>query len=127
MKEQNFMDQFDYITDSLQCEEDRLMVSTALIEPDFLNSACVGQEFDLVGYLIREVEVGDKLMTGCILFDEDGQSYSTVSAGVAKVVKSWADVGFEPSWDKPVRVKYEQVRKGTYSYYTVRQVRGHKK
>ena len=111
----------DFITDSLK--DEKLLVSTALIEPDFLNGQCVGKDLMMVGYLIRPVEVNDKILTGCILFDEDGMSYSTVSAGVAKIVQAWAQAGFEPSWEEPVHVRYDQVRKGTFSYYTVKKVR----
>ena len=61
---------------------------------------------------------------GVILFDDSWNSYSTVSAGVAKIVKAWIDAEVEPSWEYPVRVRYERVQQGVYQYYTLKTVKG---
>lgn len=115
-----------FITKSISGQEDKLMVSNSLFEPDHLNGECIGYEFGCIGYLIRPVEINGKELIGVILFSEDEESYSTVSSGVSNIVCNWANIGFEPSRENPVMVKYEQVRKGSRSYYTIKLVKNKK-
>lgn len=104
----------------------KMVLADALINPDFKNNECIGKEFWCIGFHTRVVECGGKQCLGVILFDDSWNSYSTVSAGVAKIVKAWIDAEVEPSWEYPVRVKYERVQQGVYQYYTLKTVKGMK-
>lgn len=107
------------ITDSIK-DELGLLVNAAG-NPDFKNSGCLDKEFNCVGFAIRFITLEDgKECPNVILFDEDGNSYSTISAGVYKAICTFRDCGLEPSWEKPVRVRYLQVNAGSFRYYTLK-------
>ena len=114
-------EEFDtFITESLQDRQSKILVSNAMVQPDFKNNEVLGKVFWCVGYVIRPVELDDGIHTGVILFDDEGTSYSTISAGVAKIVCGWRDAKLEPTWEEPMKVWYEQKSKGQYRYYTVK-------
>lgn len=120
-------DKYDgFNTVSLEESRDAKMVlADALINPDFRNNECIGKEFWCIGFHTRVIEMDDgKECLGVILFDDSWNSYSTISAGVARIVTGWIDAEVEPSWEYPVRVKYERVQQGVYQYYTLKIVRG---
>ena len=109
------------ITDSIKGELG--LLANAAGTPDFKNAGCIGKEFDCVGFAIRFITLDDgKECPNVILFDDDGNSYSTISAGVYKAICNWRDCGLEPSWEKPVRIRYEQVNAGAHRYYTIKVV-----
>lgn len=119
---------FYFVTDSLFDDESTILLTNAAIKPDFLNSQCIGKEFNCVGYAVRKIEMNDgKICTNCILFDEDGNSYSTISNGIATVVLTWIDCELNPSWEKPIRVRYGQEQKGKMQYYTLQAISSRKK
>ena len=102
----------------------KMVLADALINPDFKNNECIGKEFWCIGFHTRVVECNGKQCLGVILFDDSWNSYSTISAGVAKIIKAWIDAEVEPSWEYPVRVRYERVQQGVYQYYTLKTVKG---
>lgn len=107
-------------TESLEDKASVAIVAQAMIAPDFKNRDCIGKSFWCVGYVIRDVALDDGMHTGVILIDDEGQSYSTISAGVAKIVTSWKKAGLYPTWEEPIWVEYKEEQKGTYRYYTVK-------
>lgn len=107
-------------TESLEDKASTAIVAQAMVAPDFKNRDCIGKSFWCVGYVIRDVALDDGMHTGIILIDDEGQSYSTISAGVAKIVTSWKKAGLYPSWEEPLWVEYKEESKGTYRYYTVK-------
>ena len=109
-----------FVTESLTDKSGKMLVANAMITPDYKNSDCIGKTFWCVGYVIRDVELEDGIHTGVILFDDEGTSYSTISAGVAKIVCAWRDAGLEPDWEEPMKVTYEQKSKGTFRFYTLK-------
>lgn len=110
-----------YCTEDLHNDRGRqLALSQGLLTPDFLNGQCIGSEFWCIGFYTDYVEVCGDVKLRCILMDEAYQTYSTVSAGIAKVVKSWIDAGIIPTVDDPIYVQYLQQRNGMMQYYTLR-------
>lgn len=110
-----------YCTEDLHNDKGRQMaLAQGMISPDFLNGQCVGSEFNCIGYYTDYVEVFGDVKLRCILMDDQYQTYSTVSAGVAKIVKSWISAGIIPSVDDPIYVQYLQQRNGMMQYYTLR-------
>lgn len=110
-----------FTTLSLDQQKMKLILQEAKLQPDFKNAECIGKSFQCIGFYTDYVEIGyDDFKIRCILFDEDMNSYSTVSAGVAKIITGWIDLEVEPSFEDPVHLHYEQVRKGTMCYYTVK-------
>ena len=107
-------------TESLEDKASTAIVAQAMIAPDFKNKNVIGKSFWCVGYVIRDVILEDGKHTGVILIDDEGQSYSTISAGVAKIVTSWKKAGLFPTWEEPLWVEYKEESKGTYRYYTVK-------
>lgn len=107
-------------TESLEDKASTAIVAQAMVAPDFKNRDCIGKAFWCVGYVIRDVALDDGMHTGIILIDDEGQSYSTISAGVAKIVTSWKKAGLYPTWEEPLWVEYKEESKGTYRYYTVK-------
>lgn len=107
-------------TESLEDKASTAIVAQAMIAPDFKNRDVIGKSFWCVGYVIRDVILEDGKHTGVILIDDEGQSYSTISAGVAKIVTSWKKAGLFPTWEEPIWVEYKEESKGTYRYYTVK-------
>ena len=107
-------------TESLEDKASTAIVAQAMVAPDFKNRECIGKAFWCVGYVIRDVALDDGMHTGIILIDDEGQSYSTISAGVAKIVTSWKKAGLYPTWEEPLWVEYREESKGTYRYYTVK-------
>lgn len=107
-------------TESLEDKASTAIVAQAMVAPDFKNRDVIGKSFWCVGYVIRDVALDDGMHTGIILIDDEGQSYSTISAGVAKIVTSWKKAGLYPSWEEPLWVEYKEESKGTYRYYTVK-------
>lgn len=107
-------------TESLEDKASTAIVAQAMVAPDFKNRECIGRSFWCVGYVIRDVALDDGMHTGVILIDDEGQSYSTISAGVAKIVTSWKKAGLYPTWEEPLWVEYKEESKGTYRYYTVK-------
>ena len=107
-------------TESLEDKASVAIVAQAMVAPDFKNRECIGKAFWCVGYVIRDVALDDGMHTGIILIDDEGQSYSTISAGVAKIVTSWKKAGLYPTWEEPLWVEYKEESKGTYRYYTVK-------
>lgn len=107
-------------TESLEDKASTAIVAQAMVSPDFKNRDVIGKSFWCVGYVIRDVALDDGMHTGIILIDDEGQSYSTISAGVAKIVTSWKKAGLYPSWEEPLWVEYKEESKGTYRYYTVK-------
>ena len=110
----------NFTTPSLQTSPWNMIVAQGKLQPDFLNSTCIGRELRCVGYTTDYVEVPDGFKLRCMLVDEEMQVYSTISAGIAKVVKTWISSGIEPSVEQPIKVCYEQVRNGRNTYYTLR-------
>lgn len=110
-----------FTTLSLDQQKMKLILQEAKLQPTFKNAECIGRSFQCIGFYTDYVELGyDDYKIRCILFDEDMNSYSTLSAGVAKIITGWIDLEVEPSFEDPVLLHYEQVRKGTICYYTVR-------
>lgn len=119
MKDEN---KWYYVTDSMMDDESTILLTNAAITPDFLNYQCVGKRFECVGFAVRQLDINGDDCTNCILFDEDGNSYSTISKGIAKVVGTWIECELNPSWEKPITVEYGQEQKGTYRYYTLKAI-----
>lgn len=107
-------------TESLEDKASTAIVAQAMVAPDFKNRDVIGKAFWCVGYVIRDVALDDGMHTGIILIDDEGQSYSTISAGVAKIVTSWKKAELYPTWEEPLWVEYREESKGTYRYYTVK-------
>lgn len=116
------------ITDDIATDDFKLLMVDAMLQPNFKNSEVIGEEFNCIGYMMRAIEIenedGDiQKLTNCIFIDDEEQSYSTVSNGIARVVKTWAAIGLEPSIEHPIRIRFDQVQKGHYRYYTVKPVK----
>ncbi len=110
-----------FTTLSLDQQKMKLILQEAKLQPTFKNAECLGKSFQCIGFYTDYVELGyNDYKIRCILFDEDLNSYSTISNGVAKIITGWIDLEVEPSFEDPVLLHYEQVRKGTMCYYTVR-------
>lgn len=106
---------------SLDQQKMKLILQEARLQPTFKNAECIDKCFNCIGFYTDYVELGyNDFKIRCILFDEDMNSYSTISAGVAKIITGWIDLEVEPSFEDPVLLHYEQVRKGTICYYTVK-------
>ena len=118
--------EYDYITKSLTEPNERLLLATAAVNPDFKNHDCIGRTIECVGYATRQVDFieanNTKTVTNCILIDADGNSYSTIAAGITKVVDSWKSAGLEPDWDSPFKVEYIEQVNGRYRYYSLKPV-----
>ena len=110
-----------FTTLSLDEQKMKLILQEAKLQPTYKNAECIGKSFQCIGFYTDYIELGyDDFKVRCILFDQDLNSYSTLSAGVAKIITGWIDLEVEPSWEDPVLLHYEQVRKGTICYYTVK-------
>ena len=110
-----------FTTLSLDQQKMKLILQEAKLQPTFKNAECLGKCFNCIGFFTDYVEIGyDDYKVRCILFDEDLNSYSTISAGVAKIITGWIDLEVEPSIENPVLLHYEQVRKGNICYYTIK-------
>lgn len=110
-----------FTTLSLDEQKMKLILQEAKLQPTFKNAECIGRSFRCIGFYTDFIELGyNDFKIRCILIDEDLNSYSTLSAGVAKIITGWIDLEVEPSWEDPVLLHYEQVRKGTMCYYTVK-------
>lgn len=112
----------NYYTPSMKVKPWQMIVTQAKFQPDFLNATCLNHELNCVGYITDYVEVPNGFKLRCILVDDEMNTYSTISAGVAKVVKTWIASGIIPSVEEPLRVRYEQERKGMNAYYTLKMV-----
>lgn len=117
---------YTFITESMQGKNEKLLLASAAINPDFKNGDCIGKKIECVGYAVRPVDLYDtdtntkNTVTNCILFDTDGNSYSTISNGIAAVVCQWVKAGVEPTWEEPLWVEYVQKSKGTYRFYSLK-------
>lgn len=110
-----------FTTLSLDQQKMKLILQEAKLQPTYKNSECIGKSFQCIGFYTDYIELAyDDYKIRCILFDEDMNSYSTISAGVAKIITGWIDLEVEPSFEDPVLLHYEQVRKGTICFYTVK-------
>lgn len=110
----------EFMTDSLKSTKFKAVIAQGKISPDYLNSGCIGKDVNIIGYYTDYIEVPDGIRMRVIMVDEDLQTYSTVSGGIAKIVKSWIYNDIYPTIDEPLHIKYEQVRKGNIQYYTVK-------
>lgn len=110
-----------FTTLSLDLQKMKLILQEAKLQPTYKNSECLGKCFNCIGFYTDYIELDyNDFKIRCILFDEDMNSYSTISAGVAKIITGWIDLQVEPSWKDPVLLHYEQVRKGNICYYTIK-------
>lgn len=110
-----------FTTLSLDEQKMKLILQEARIQPTFRNSECLGKCFNCIGFYVDYIEMGyNDFKIRCILFDADLNSYSTISAGVAKIITGWIDLQVEPSFENPVLLHYEQVRRGNICFYTVK-------
>lgn len=110
-----------FTTLSLDEKKMKLILQEARVQPTCKNSECIGKSFQCIGFYTDYIELGyADYKIRCILFDENLNSYSTLSAGVARIITGWIDLEVEPSFEDPVLLHYEQVRKGTMCYYTIK-------
>lgn len=110
-----------FTTLSLDEQRMKLILQEAKLQPTYKNAECIGKSFQCIGFYTDYIELGhNDYKIRCILFDEELSSYSTLSAGVAKIITGWIDLEVEPSLADPVLLHYEQVRKGNICYYTVK-------
>ena len=110
-----------FTTLSLDQQKMKLILQEAKLQPTYKNSECLDKCFNCIGFYTDYIELSyDDYKVRCILFDEDMNSYSTISAGVAKIITGWIDLEVEPSFEHPVLLHYEQIRKGNICYYTVK-------
>lgn len=110
-----------FMTESLKNDNKlKAVLAQGKLSPDFLNSECIGKDVNVIGYYTDFIEVPDGIRMRVIMVDEDLQTYSTVSGGIAKIVKSWINSELYPTAEEPLHIKYEQIRKGNIQYYTVK-------
>ena len=93
------------------------IISTAMFSPDFKNNDLIGRTVDVVGYVLREVELYDKTVTGVIFFDEDMNSYSTISTVISQQALEWSKLEKQPDFEKPWPIEFIEKQNGTHRSY----------
>ena len=79
----------------------------------------IGQEVELVNIVVTSVDVhedpndedSDVINKACVnMFTTDGRMISSISNGIARAVKSLFNVGFAPTPEHPITVKFKQTK-----------------
>lgn len=113
-----------YVTESLESGDGSIVLADGFLNPDFKNRECIGKEFWLIGYGCRIADMDDDCLS-CVLIDDDYNTYSTISNGVATVIAKWIDAGVKPGFDHKIRVRYEEGGYGMRKYYTLKWVKNY--
>ena len=102
-------------------------VFNAMNDTDFRLRDCVGQTINLVDFVAHKVML-TKEKTGevepairCVLIDDKGQTYGTVSKGIQQsLTKLFGTVGVPKDWDKPMPIKVvEKSGRNGYRFLTI--------
>lgn len=114
-----------YCSFAAETMEERARMYNAANNPDYAIADVINQEIMLKDIYCEVAQVTNK-ETGVVssaprivLIDEDGKSYACISSGIYNAVRKLIQCFGTPTWETPIRVKVQQINRGSNRIYTL--------